>query len=73
MTLALTAFLTGLLSGVHCIAMCGGVVSALSMSARGRAAVRVQGGGAAALGGAASSVSTSSSTRRARQIGRAHV
>ncbi|MBX6391985.1 MAG: sulfite exporter TauE/SafE family protein [Burkholderiales bacterium] len=54
MTLALTAFLTGLLSGVHCIAMCGGVVSALSMSARGRAAVRVQGGGAAALGGAAS-------------------
>lgn len=52
MTLALTAFLTGLLSGVHCMAMCGGVASALSMS-RGRQAIRIQADGAATLSGGA--------------------
>lgn len=50
MTLALTAFLTGLFSGVHCMAMCGGVVSALSMS-RGRESVRIQADGTASLRG----------------------
>lgn len=49
MTLALTAFLTGLFSGVHCVAMCGGVVSALSMS-RGREVIRIEPDGAATLG-----------------------
>ena len=28
----LTAFIVGLMSGVHCVGMCGGIVSALSMS-----------------------------------------
>lgn len=50
MSLALTAFLTGLFSGVHCMAMCGGVVSALSMS-RGRETIRIQPNGTAALRG----------------------
>ncbi|HLU77594.1 MAG TPA: sulfite exporter TauE/SafE family protein [Burkholderiales bacterium] len=48
MTLALTAFLTGLFSGVHCMAMCGGVVSALSMS-RGRESIRIEPDGTASL------------------------
>ena len=52
MTLALTAFLTGLFSGVHCVAMCGGVVSALSMS-RGREVIRIEPDGAATLGAGA--------------------
>src|SRR5690606_39148746 len=43
-----TAFLTGLFSGVHCMAMCGGVVSALSMS-RGRESIRIEPDGTASL------------------------
>lgn len=31
----LTAFLVGLLGGVHCLAMCGGIVSALALSGNG--------------------------------------
>jgi len=32
----LTAFVVGLLGGVHCLAMCGGIVSALSLSGKGK-------------------------------------
>ncbi|RMG54862.1 MAG: hypothetical protein D6717_08910, partial [Gammaproteobacteria bacterium] len=30
----LSAFLVGLLGGVHCVGMCGGIVGALSLGAR---------------------------------------
>lgn len=50
MELVFTAFLVGLFSGVHCVAMCGGVVSALSMP-RPAAQVQLQPGGAAAIRG----------------------
>ncbi|MGB5737567.1 MAG: sulfite exporter TauE/SafE family protein, partial [Thiohalocapsa sp.] len=30
-TLLLTAFLVGLLGGVHCVAMCGGIVTTLTL------------------------------------------
>lgn len=33
-TLALSAFLIGLAGGVHCVAMCGGIVAALNLPAR---------------------------------------
>lgn len=46
MTLALTALLVGLFSGVHCMAMCGGIVGALGMQ-RTSPALRVHGGAAA--------------------------
>lgn len=48
MELAATAFIVGLLGGVHCVAMCGGIVGALSF--HGAAGVRRPGGdGAAAV------------------------
>lgn len=50
MELVFTAFLVGLFSGVHCVAMCGGVVSALSMP-RVTGEVRLQPGGAATMRG----------------------
>jgi uncharacterized protein len=43
-TLAFSAFLVGLLGGVHCAAMCGGIVAALNLPAR-RAALSAAGGG----------------------------
>jgi hypothetical protein len=43
-TLALSAFLVGLLGGVHCAAMCGGIVAALNLPAR-RAVLSAAGGG----------------------------
>lgn len=52
-TLALSAFVVGLLGGVHCVAMCGGIVAALNLPAR-RAALSAAAGGtvaADALGG----------------------
>lgn len=55
MELALTAFLVGLFSGVHCVAMCGGVVSALSMP-RVTSQVQLQPGGAAAMRGGISAL-----------------
>jgi uncharacterized protein len=43
-TLAGSAFLVGLLGGVHCAAMCGGIVAALNLPSR-RAALSAVGGG----------------------------
>ena len=43
-TLAFSAFLVGLLGGVHCVAMCGGIVAALNLPAR-RAVLSAAGGG----------------------------
>ena len=43
-TLAGSAFLVGLLGGVHCAAMCGGIVAALNLPSR-RAALSAAGGG----------------------------
>jgi sulfite exporter TauE/SafE len=43
-TLAASAFLVGLLGGVHCAAMCGGIVAALNLPSR-RAAVSAAGSG----------------------------
>jgi hypothetical protein len=43
-TLAASAFLVGLLGGVHCAAMCGGIVAALNLPSR-RAAWSGAGGG----------------------------
>jgi len=51
-TLAFSAFLVGLLGGVHCVAMCGGIVAALNLPAR-RAVLSAAGGGAIAAGAAA--------------------
>jgi sulfite exporter TauE/SafE len=48
-TLVTSALVMGLLGGVHCAAMCGGIVGALN--ARPRDAVRVHGSGAATLAG----------------------
>ena len=48
-TLALSAFLVGLLGGVHCAAMCGGIVAALNLPAR-RAVLSAAGGGTIAGG-----------------------
>jgi sulfite exporter TauE/SafE len=42
-TLAFSAFLVGLLGGVHCVAMCGGIVAALNLPAR-RAVLSATGG-----------------------------
>lgn len=38
--LATAAFVAGLLGGVHCIGMCGGIVGTLALEARGSAAAR---------------------------------
>ena len=43
------AFLVGLLGGVHCVAMCGGIVGALNLPAR-RAVLSAAGGGTIAAG-----------------------
>jgi len=51
-TLAFSAFLVGLLGGVHCVAMCGGIVAALNLPAR-RTALSVAGGGTVVTGAAA--------------------
>ena len=48
-TLAFSAFLVGLLGGVHCAAMCGGIVAALNLPAR-RAVLSTTGGGTIAGG-----------------------
>ena len=40
MSLALAAFVAGLLGGVHCAGMCGGIAAALSATARGPAFAR---------------------------------
>jgi sulfite exporter TauE/SafE len=45
--LATSAFLVGLLGGVHCVAMCGGIVGALNLHGRNRDRLRVGPGGAA--------------------------
>jgi len=46
-TLALSAFLVGLLGGVHCAAMCGGIVAALNLHGR-RPLLSAAGGGTVA-------------------------
>lgn len=51
-TLAFSAFLVGLLGGVHCVAMCGGIVAALNLPAR-RTGLSAAGGGTIAAGVAA--------------------
>jgi len=43
-TLAVSAFAVGLLGGVHCVAMCGGIAAALNLPSR-RAALSAAGGG----------------------------
>lgn len=48
MGLLLTAFLTGLFSGGHCVAMCGGIVSALNIGGR-HPVIRIQAGNTAGL------------------------
>jgi hypothetical protein len=45
--IATSAFLVGLLGGVHCVAMCGGIVSALNLHPAQGAGLRVGPGGAA--------------------------
>ena len=45
--LATSAFIVGLLGGVHCVAMCGGIVGALNLHARHVDPVRLGAGGAA--------------------------
>lgn len=45
--IAASAFLVGLLGGVHCVAMCGGIVGALHLQRRDFAPVRLGPGGAA--------------------------
>lgn len=46
-----SAFVAGLLGGVHCVAMCGGILAALNLRPRAeRALLAGVGGGAAALG-----------------------
>lgn len=45
--IAASAFLVGLLGGVHCVAMCGGIVSALNLQPAGGAGVRLGPGGVA--------------------------
>jgi hypothetical protein len=45
--IATSAFLVGLLGGVHCVAMCGGIVSALNLRPAQGAGLRVGPGGAA--------------------------
>jgi sulfite exporter TauE/SafE len=48
--LATSAFVVGLLGGVHCVAMCGGIVGALNLHGRQGDPVRVGPGGAAVAG-----------------------
>lgn len=48
--LATSAFLVGLLGGVHCVAMCGGIVGALNLHGRRDGLLRVGAGGAAVAG-----------------------
>lgn len=48
--LAASAFLVGLLGGVHCVAMCGGIVGALNLHRRRDDPLRVDVGGAAVAG-----------------------
>jgi sulfite exporter TauE/SafE len=48
--LATSAFIVGLLGGVHCVAMCGGIVGALNLHGRHAGAVRLGPGGAAVAG-----------------------
>jgi sulfite exporter TauE/SafE len=48
--LATSAFLVGLLGGVHCVAMCGGIVGALNLHGRQGDPLRVGVGGAAIAG-----------------------
>jgi hypothetical protein len=48
--LATSAFLVGLLGGVHCVAMCGGIVGALNLHRRSGDPLRVGAGGAAVAG-----------------------
>lgn len=47
--LAATALVVGLAGGVHCVAMCGGIVAALNLGAREPQPVRFVGGGAFAV------------------------
>lgn len=51
--IATSAFLVGLLGGVHCVAMCGGIVSALNLHPGQGSGVRVGPGGAAVAAAAA--------------------
>ncbi|HSD42644.1 MAG TPA: sulfite exporter TauE/SafE family protein [Burkholderiales bacterium] len=48
--LATSAFIVGLLGGVHCVAMCGGIVGALNLHGRHGDSVRLGSGGAAVAG-----------------------
>jgi sulfite exporter TauE/SafE len=48
--LVTSAFIIGLLGGVHCVAMCGGIVGALNLHGRHGDPVRVGSGGAAIAG-----------------------
>jgi sulfite exporter TauE/SafE len=52
-TLATAALLVGLAGGVHCVAMCGGIVAALNFRDPGPQPIRFSGGGAALAGGTA--------------------
>jgi sulfite exporter TauE/SafE len=45
--LATSAFIVGLLGGVHCVAMCGGIVAALNLHGRRMDAVQIAPGGSA--------------------------
>jgi sulfite exporter TauE/SafE len=49
--LVTSAFIIGLLGGVHCVAMCGGIVGALNLHGRHGDPVRLGPGGAAVAGG----------------------
>lgn len=49
----MSAFLVGLLGGVHCVAMCGGIVGALNLHPARGAGVRVGSGGTAVAAAAA--------------------
>lgn len=51
--IAASAFLVGLLGGVHCVAMCGGIVSALNLHPARGGDLRVGPGGAAVAAAAA--------------------
>ncbi len=68
MELAVTAFLVGLFSGVHCVAMCGGIVGALSMPRA--SALQMQPGGAAALRGGVLAVAAGLPIQLAYSVGR---
>ncbi|HKO88646.1 MAG TPA: sulfite exporter TauE/SafE family protein [Burkholderiales bacterium] len=50
-SLALAAFISGLLGSMHCVAMCGGVLSALNLSRPGqREVIRIHSSGSASIG-----------------------